>query len=112
MSRVKSNYNKKKKRKKIFFLTKKFKGRRKNVYKIAKQANLKSMIYSYRDRKKNKSLKRKYWINEINNNMKINYSFFINKLKEKKISINRKMYFYLIKSENKCFKSILKYLGC
>ncbi|MGX7582522.1 50S ribosomal protein L20 [Candidatus Vidania fulgoroideorum] len=115
MSRVKTSFKKKKKRKKLFFLTKGFIGRRKNVYRIAKQAYLKSLIYSYRDRKKNKSKNREKWIEKINISLQYKnkkYNIFFNKLKEKNIKINRKMFFCIIKNKKKYFYKILNYLGC
>lgn len=115
MSRVKSSFNRKQKRKKLFKLTKGFIGRRKNVYKIAKQAYLKSLLYSYRDRKKKKTKNRSKWIEKINFSLQkkiIKYNLFIKKLKKKNIKINRKMFYFLLISRKKYFYKILKYLGC
>ncbi|MGX7577304.1 50S ribosomal protein L20 [Candidatus Vidania fulgoroideorum] len=101
-------------RKKLFKATKGFIGRRKNVYKIAYQANLKSLIYSYRDRKKTKSLNRSIWIKTINNKLKqkIKYNNFIFILKLKKIIINRKVILFLITSNTSCFQKLLNFMGC
>ncbi|WP_458659036.1 50S ribosomal protein L20 [Candidatus Vidania fulgoroideorum] len=106
MPRVKNGIERRKKHKKIIKKTKGFIGRRKNVYKISKQAYLKSLIYSYRDRKKNKSNFRKKWIKHIGfhlTNMNTNYNSFFNILKKKNIKINRKMIYNLFKK---------KYISC
>lgn len=49
MSRVKKSS--KLKHKKILKLSKGYTARRKNVYRISKQAVIKSLVYAYRDRK-------------------------------------------------------------
>ncbi|MGX7582804.1 50S ribosomal protein L20 [Candidatus Vidania fulgoroideorum] len=116
MTRVKYSVVRKNRRKKVLLLSKGFKGRRKNVYKISKQSVLKSLIYSYRDRKKKKSFFRKKFIKFINiylNKYNIKYNFFIFNLKIKKVIINRKMlYLFILNNKYNGIKKKLINLGC
>ncbi|MGX7586191.1 50S ribosomal protein L20 [Candidatus Vidania fulgoroideorum] len=111
MTRTKNCVNRKKKNKKIFKISKGFIGRRKNVLKISKISILKSLIYSYRDRKKKKSFFRNKWIKQINYKLgfkNINYNFFIRQLKLSNIKINRKIIFiFFYKNEYLSITNIL-----
>ncbi|HOO63925.1 MAG TPA: 50S ribosomal protein L20, partial [Synergistaceae bacterium] len=61
MPRVKGGSASDKKRKKLFAITKGYFGRKKNVYKRAREAFLKSLSNAYRDRKAKKREYRKLW---------------------------------------------------
>jgi large subunit ribosomal protein L20 len=54
MPRVKGGTATKNKRAKLFKLTKGYYGRRKNVFKRAREAMLRSLSYAYRDRRNRK----------------------------------------------------------
>ena len=57
MPRVKRGVNARSRHKKIIAQAKGFRGRRKNVFRIAKQAVIKAGQYAYRDRRNKKSVK-------------------------------------------------------
>jgi ribosomal protein L20 len=52
--------------KKVLALSKGFRGRRGNVFRIAKQAVMKAGQYAYRDRRAKKRVFRRLWIARIN----------------------------------------------
>ena len=84
----------KSKHKKILAKTKGQYGARSRLYKTAKQANIKSLQYAFRDRKNKKRSFRSLWIARINaasRDMDIPYSKLIKSLDEKNIKINRKI---------------------
>ena len=54
MPRVKRGVTARARHKKVFKQTKGFRGRRKNVYRVAKQAVMKAGQYAYRDRRRKK----------------------------------------------------------
>ncbi|MGX7582942.1 50S ribosomal protein L20 [Candidatus Vidania fulgoroideorum] len=93
MSRSKISFSSKKRKKKIFKNNKGFRGRRKNVFKIAKQAYIKSLFYFYKDTRLKKRNYRKEWIKIINNYLggSIKYKFFLNRLSYFGINFNRKL---------------------
>ncbi|MGX7589743.1 50S ribosomal protein L20 [Candidatus Vidania fulgoroideorum] len=111
MPRVKkSSVNKK--HKKLKKKTKGYIGRRKNIYRIAKQAYIKSLLYARRDRKKNKARYRRESIRKINEyikdkELKTSYSRFIKIVSEKGIIINRKIFGILTREK---YKHILERL--
>ncbi|MDA3817839.1 MAG: 50S ribosomal protein L20 [Prolixibacteraceae bacterium] len=86
-------------------------GARSNVWTVAKNTREKGLQYAYRDRKKKKGNFRALWIQRINAAVRpegLNYSTFINLLKEKNIEINRKVLADLAMNEPKAFKAIVK----
>ena len=66
MPRVKRGVTAHARHKKILALAKGFRGRRKNVFRIAKQAVMKAGQYAYRDRRTRKRVFRQLWIARIN----------------------------------------------
>ena len=62
MPRVKRGVTARAKHKKVLALAKGYRGRRKNVYRIAKQAVMKAGQYAYRDRRQKKRQFRSLWI--------------------------------------------------
>ncbi|VEB41447.1 RRP-L20 [Chromobacterium violaceum] len=62
MPRVKRGVTARARHKKILALAKGYRGRRKNVYRIAKQAVMKAGQYAYRDRRQKKRQFRQLWI--------------------------------------------------
>jgi large subunit ribosomal protein L20 len=98
-------------RKKILKETRGNFGARSNVWTVAKNTREKGLQYAYRDRKKKKGNFRALWIQRINAAVRpegLNYSTFINLLKEKNIEINRKVLADLAMNEPKAFKAIVK----
>lgn len=98
------------KHKKIIKAAKGYVGRRKSVFKLAKQAMLKAGQYAYRDRRVKKRTFRALWIVRINaflSGTDMNYSTFMHKLAEKKITLNRKILSNLAKDEPKVMEKIV-----
>ena len=94
MARVKRAVNAVKKRRKILKLAKGYFGTKKSNYRIAKQAVIKSLAYSYKGRKLKKRDFRRLWITRINAAARLNdlsYSRFINGLKKAGVEMNRKV---------------------
>ena len=61
MPRVKRGVTARARHKKVLALAKGFRGRRKNVFRIAKQAVMKAGQYAYRDRRAKKRVFRQLW---------------------------------------------------
>ena len=92
--RVKGSSASRRKLKKLFAITKGYWGRKKNVYRRAREAYLKSLSRMYHDRKRKKRDFRRLWIMRINAAARANgmqYSVLMNGLKKANIAINRKM---------------------
>ena len=66
MPRVKRGVTARARHKKIFALSKGFRLRRNNVYRVAKQAVMRAGQYAYRDRRDKKHVFRRLWIARIN----------------------------------------------
>jgi len=99
------------KHKKILKLAKGMKHNRTRSFRLAKQAVIKSLQYSYRDRRNKKRDLRSLWITRINSASRmfgLTYSQLINGLKQKNISIDRKILAELTVSEPKAFEAIVK----
>jgi large subunit ribosomal protein L20 len=94
MSRVKRGVTARARHKKILTLAKGFRGRRGNVFRVAKEAVMKAGQCAYRDRRAKKRVFRALWIARINaaaRGLGITYSQFANGLKKANIDIDRKV---------------------
>jgi len=94
MSRVKRGVTAHARHKKVLAQAKGYRGRRKNVYRIAKQAVMKAGQYQYRDRRQRKRQFRSLWIARINaaaRELGMKYSTLINGLKKANIEVDRKV---------------------
>ncbi|MGL4603365.1 MAG: 50S ribosomal protein L20 [Iodobacter sp.] len=94
MPRVKRGVTARARHKKIIALAKGYRGRRKNVYRVAKQAVMKAGQYAYRDRRQKKRQFRRLWIARINAASRecgLAYSRFMNGLKKAGIVVDRKV---------------------
>jgi large subunit ribosomal protein L20 len=94
MPRVKRGVTARARHKKIIALAKGYRGRRKNVYRVAKQAVMKAGQYAYRDRRQRKRQFRTLWIARINaasRELGLKYSTFMNGLKKAQIEVDRKV---------------------
>jgi len=94
MPRVKRGVTARARHKKILALAKGFRGRRNNVFRVAKQAVMRAGQYAYRDRRNRKRVFRVLWITRINAACRANdltYSRFINGLKKANIDMDRKV---------------------
>ena len=94
MPRVKRGVTAHARHKKLIKQAKGYRGRRKNVYRVAKQAVTKAGQYSYRDRRQRKRQFRALWITRINAAARENglsYSRFMDGLRKADIQIDRKL---------------------
>jgi len=94
MPRVKRGVVAHARHKKVLERAKGYRGARKNVYRVAKQAVDKADQYAYRDRRQRKRQFRALWIARINAAARINglsYSRLMNGLKKSEIEIDRKV---------------------
>ena len=110
MPRVKRGVTAHARHKKILALAKGFRGRRKNVFRIAKQAVMKAGQYAYRDRRTRKRVFRRLWIARINaasRELGVSYSKFMAGLKKAQIDIDRKVLADLAVNDPAAFGSIV-----
>ena len=94
MPRVKRGVTARARHKKVLALAKGFRGRRGNVFRIAKEAVMKAGQYAYRDRRNKKRTMRALWITRINaavRELGMSYSAFMAGLKRANIEIDRKV---------------------
>ncbi len=94
MARVKTGPHRRRHHKKVLKMAKGQFGSRHRLFRIANEAMLKSLWYSYRDRRNRKRDLRRLWIARINAAARMNgitYSRFIHALKQSEITLNRKM---------------------
>lgn len=111
MPRVKRGVTARARHKKVLDLAKGFRGRRKNVYRIAKQAVMKAGQYAYRDRRNKKRVFRALWITRINAAVRehgMTYSVFINGLKKASIGLDRKVLADLAVTDKAAFKAVVE----
>ena len=111
MPRVTKSVTAKTKHKKILKATKGHYGARSRLYKTAKQSNIKSLQYAYRDRKNRKRDFRSLWIARINagsRELGVSYSKLINSLSRKNIILDRKVLSDLAVSDNTTFKKVVE----
>ena len=109
MPRVKRGVTAKARHKKILVQSKGYRGRRGNVYRIAKEAVMKAGQYQYRDRRARKREFRALWIARINaavREMGMSYSVFMNALKKASIDIDRKVLADLAVHDKTAFNKI------
>ncbi|MET0383345.1 MAG: 50S ribosomal protein L20 [Burkholderiaceae bacterium] len=110
MPRVKRGVTARARHKKILALAKGYRGRRKNVYRVAKQAVMKAGQYAYRDRRTRKRVFRALWIARINAGARshgVTYSRFIAGLKKASIDLDRKVLADLAVNDPAAFGSIV-----
>lgn len=110
MARVKNSVATRARRKKILKRAKGYFGSKHLLFKTAKEQVLRSLRYSYIDRKKLKSNMRKLWIKRINAACRLNdisYSRFINGLNKAGVKVNRKMLSELAIHDPKAFADLV-----
>jgi len=94
MPRVTKSLTAKAKHKKVLRSTKGHYGARSRLFKTAKQSNIKSLQYAFRDRKNRKRAFRALWISRINaasRALGVSYSKLINGMTTNNIIIDRKI---------------------
>ena len=109
MARVKSGRTTRARHKKILKQAKGYYGAKHYRYRMANQAVMKSLAYSYVGRKDRKSNFRKLWITRINAAARQNgltYSKMIAGLKKANVTINRKMLAEIAVTDSAAFTKI------
>ncbi|OJZ19975.1 MAG: 50S ribosomal protein L20 [Thiobacillus sp. 65-29] len=94
MPRVKRGVTARASHKKILDAAKGYRGRRKNVFRVANEAVMKAGQYAYRDRRQRKRQFRALWIARINAAARqhgLTYSVFMNGLNRAEIELDRKV---------------------
>jgi len=111
MPRVTKSVTAKAKHKKVLSATKGHYGARSRLFKTAKQSNIKSLQYAFRDRKNRKRAFRSLWISRINAGSRsfgVSYSILMNGLIKNNIAINRKILSELAISDTSTFEKIVQ----
>lgn len=110
MARVKTGYTRRKRHKKVLKLTKGQYGTKSKLFRRANEAMLKSLWYSYRDRRTRRRDLRRLWIARINAAARLNgttYSRLIYGLKQADIQLNRKMLADMAVRDPQAFTSVV-----
>ena len=108
--RIKRGVNAVKKRRAILKLAKGYRGAKSKLYRVAREAVMKSGQYAYVGRKLRKRDMRSLWITRINaacRENSISYSQFISGLKKAKIELNRKVLADLAVTDAKAFAKLV-----
>lgn len=98
-------------RKRVLKAAKGFRGFRSKLYRYAKDAVRKAMVYNYRDRKNRKREFRKLWIQRINAATRahgLSYSRFSEGLKAAGIELDRKVLSDMAIKDEAAFAAIVK----
>ena len=111
MARVKTGPHRRRHHKKVLKMTKGQFNSRHHLFRIANEAMLKSLWYSYRDRRNRKRDLRRLWIARINAAARLNgttYSRLIHGLKQADITLNRKMLADLAVRDPQAFSAVVE----
>lgn len=109
MARVKGAMMTRKRRKKVLKLAKGYFGAKSRLFRVAKEAVMKSGQYAYIGRKQKKRNFRQLWITRISAGCRangVNYSTFMNGLKKAGVEINRKMLAELAVNDKAAFTAL------
>ena len=111
MPRVTKSVTARAKHKKVLSATKGHYGARSRLFKTAKQSNIKSLQYAFRDRKNRKRSFRALWISRINaasRALGISYSKLINGMTTNNIIIDRKILSDIAINDPSTFEKIVQ----
>ena len=109
MARVKRGVSAIKKRRRILKLAKGYFGQKSTNYRVAREAVMKSLSYSYKGRRLRKRDLRRLWITRINAAARLNglsYSRMMDGLKKAGVEINRKMLAELAVNDAAAFSNL------
>jgi large subunit ribosomal protein L20 len=110
MPRVKGGTVTARRHREVLKQTKGYTGIRNRLFRRANEAMLKSLAYSYRDRRNRKRDFRKLWITRINAAVRehgMSYSHFINGLRNAGIEVNRKILAEMAIDDPKGFEQLV-----
>jgi large subunit ribosomal protein L20 len=111
MARVKRAVNAHKKRRVVLERASGYRGQRSRLYRKAKEQQLHSMTYAYRDRKDRKGAFRRLWIQRINAAARadgITYNRFIQGLKIAGVDVDRRMLADMAVADPQSFSALVE----
>ena len=111
MPRTKNAVQRKKRHKKILKQARGYYGARSRLFRTAKEAVERGMLYNYRDRRRRRGEFRRLWITRINAAARLNgtsYSKLMAGLKSNNIELDRKMLSDLAVREPSAFSEVVK----
>ena len=111
MARVKRAVNAHKKRRVVLERASGYRGQRSRLYRKAKEQQLHSMTYAYRDRKDRKGNFRRLWIQRINAAVRaegLTYNRFIQGLKLAEVEVDRRMLAELAVADPQAFAALIE----
>ena len=111
MARVKRAVNAQKKRRTVLKASKGYRGQRSRLYRKAKEQQLHSLTYAYRDRRARKGEFRKLWISRINAAARANditYNRLIQGLKAAGVEVDRKNLAEIAVSDPAAFTALVE----
>lgn len=111
MTRAKKGGYGARKHREVIAQAKGYRGRRKNVYRVAVQAVEKAGQYAYRDRRRRKRDFRSLWIVRINaasRDLGLTYARFMSGLKLAGVEVDRKVLADLAVREPQAFKALVE----
>ncbi len=111
MPRAKNAVQRKKRHKKILKQARGYYGARSRLFRTAKEAVERGMLYNYRDRRRRRGEFRRLWITRINAAARLNgtsYSKLMADLKSHNIELDRKMLSDLAVREPSAFSEVVK----
>jgi len=111
MPRAKGGFKTRRRKKKILERAKGYYASKSRLFKIAKQAVDRSLLYAYRDRKVRKREFRALWIIRINAALRalgLTYSQFMSRLKKANIALNRKSLADMAYSDPSAFSQLIE----
>jgi len=111
MARVKRAVNAHKKRRVVLERASGYRGQRSRLYRKAKEQQLHSMTYAYRDRKDRKGTFRRLWIQRINAAVRaegMTYNRFIQGLRLAEVEVDRKILAELAVSDPQAFVALVE----
>lgn len=114
MARVKTGVVRRQKHKKVLKLTKGQFGTKSKLFRRANEAMMKSLWYSYRDRRTRRRDLRRLWIARINAAARLNgttYSRLIHAMKTADIKLNRKMLADMAVRDPEAFAAVVATAG-
>ncbi len=110
MSRIKRGVTAHARHKKVFSMAKGYRGRSKNVFRVAIEKVEKALQYAYRDRRAKKRNFRTLWIQRINAATRLHdmtYSRFISGLNKAGIELDRKVLADIAVKEPEAFAKLV-----
>ncbi len=114
MPRIKRGVVARARHKKVIAQAKGYRGRRKNIYRVARQAVTKAGQYAYRDRRRRKREFRALWITRINAAARthgMSYSRLMDGLRRADIQVDRKILAELAVNDKNAFAQLARQAG-